>query len=75
MTPESPGASIRTLFQAQGGIDREIEKVIDYYRVADESLRREIQEYEVTDAIARNLRTFLDSYERTVAGEIGRAHV
>ena len=67
MTPESAGASIRTLFQAQGGIDREIEKVIDYYRVADESLRREIQEYEVTDAIARNLRTFLDSYERTVA--------
>ena len=68
MTPETVGSTIRTLFQAQGGIDREIEKVIDYYRVADASLSREIQEYEVTDAIARNLRTFLEAYERTVAG-------
>ena len=42
-------STIRTLFSSTRPIDRPIEKVIDYAVDDDQRLRREIDEYEVTE--------------------------
>lgn len=54
--------SIRGLFSNRRPIDRPIEKVIDYYANDDTRLEREVEEYEVTDSVSRNLRRFLDFF-------------
>lgn len=54
--------SIRSLFSTRRPIDRPIEKVIDYYATDESRLRAEVEEYEVTDNVERNLRRFLDVF-------------
>lgn len=58
----SASDTIRSIFQTSRQIDRPIEKVIDYYAVEEGRLRREIEEYEVTDSVERNFRKFLDVF-------------
>src|ERR1022692_4645466 len=60
--------TIRTLFSANRSIDRPIEKVIDYYATSDNQLRAEVEEYEVTDNVARNFQRFLDYFNDGVSG-------
>src|SRR5258708_18072551 len=53
-------SSIRSLFCTRRPIDRPIEKVIDYYATDAKRLLAEVEEYEVTENVERNLRRFLD---------------
>ena len=52
--------TVRSLFSTRRPIDRPIEKVIDYYATDDKRLLAEVEEYEVTESVERNLRRFLD---------------
>src|SRR5581483_4984791 len=61
-----PTGTIRALFAAKRPIDRPIEKVIDYYAADERRLRSEVEEYEVTDNVERNLRRFLDVFDAGV---------
>lgn len=54
--------TIRSLFSTRRPIDRPIEKVIDYYATDEKRLLAEVEEYEVTDNVERNLRRFLDVF-------------
>ena len=66
-TAQPEGApKIATLFNAPDGITRQIEKVIDYYRDADDALEAEVNEYQITRGIERNFRRFLDAYRDAV---------
>jgi hypothetical protein len=55
-------STIRSLFSTRRPIDRPIEKVIDYYATDDRRLLAEVEEYEVTDNVERNLRRFLEVF-------------
>jgi hypothetical protein len=55
-------SNIRTLFSPRRQIDRNIEKVIDYYAQEEKRLAQEIEEYEITDNIERCFRKFLDAF-------------
>lgn len=52
--------TIRSLFSTRRPIDRPIEKVIDYYATDDKRLLAEVEEYEVTESVERNLQRLLD---------------
>lgn len=54
--------SIRSLFATRRPIDRPIERVIDYNATDDQRLLAEVEEYEVTESVERNLRRFLDVF-------------
>jgi hypothetical protein len=58
--------TIRDLFSEQRPIDRPIEKVIDYTADAPDRLRREIDEYVVTERIEDSFRRFIEAYEAGV---------
>lgn len=58
--------TIRDLFSEQRPIDRPIEKVIDYTADAPDRLRREIDEYVVTERIEDSFRRFIEVYEAGV---------
>lgn len=60
--------TIRNLFSPSRPIDRQIEKVIDYYAQDEERLAKEISEYEVTENIELCFRKFLEAYEEGVSG-------
>ncbi len=60
--------TVRQVFSSRRPIDREIEKVIDYYAQDDDRLAREVSEYEVTDNIETCFRKFLDVYDQGVRG-------
>jgi hypothetical protein len=62
------GTTIRSLFATKRPIDRPIEKVIDYYADDAARLRSEVDEYEVTENVAQNLRRFLDVFGEGVQG-------
>lgn len=63
--------TIRSLFSTRRPIDRPIEKVIDYYATDAKRLLAEVEEYEVTDNVERNLRRFLDVFSTGVQhGEV-----
>src|SRR6266702_4693586 len=53
---------IRSLFSTRRPIDRPIEKVIDYYATDAKRLLAEVEEYEVTENVERNLRRFLEVF-------------
>jgi hypothetical protein len=55
-------STIRTLFSSTRPIDRPIEKVIDYAAEDDQRLRREIDEYEVTENVEACFRKFLEHF-------------
>ena len=55
-------STIRTLFSSTRPIDRPIEKVIDYAADDDQRLRREIDEYEVTENVEACFRKFLEQF-------------
>jgi hypothetical protein len=59
--------TIRSLFSTSRPIDRPIEKVIDYYATDERRLLMEVEEYEVTDNVERNVRRFLDVFEAGVS--------
>ncbi|OPY56433.1 MAG: hypothetical protein A4E49_00233 [Methanosaeta sp. PtaU1.Bin112] len=61
-------STIRTLFSPRRQIDRNIEKVIDYYAQEEKRLAQEIEEYEITDNIERCFRKFLDAFGEGVRG-------
>lgn len=58
--------TVRSLFSTRRPIDRPIEKVIDYYAADADRLQREVEEYEVTDSVERNLARFLDHFGQGV---------
>jgi hypothetical protein len=60
--------SIRRVFSPRRPIDRQIEKVIDYYAQEEDRLGREIEEYEITDNIEGCFRKFLDVFGEGVRG-------
>ncbi|MBN1630528.1 MAG: BREX system P-loop protein BrxC, partial [Thermoleophilia bacterium] len=60
--------TVRQVFSPRRPIDREIEKVIDYYAQADDRLAQEVSEYEVTDNVESCFRRFLDVYDEGVRG-------
>ena len=60
--------AVRQVFSPRRPIDREIEKVIDYYAQADDRLAQEVSEYEVTDNVESCFRRFLDVYGEGVRG-------
>jgi len=60
--------TIRSLFSPSRPIDRQIEKVIDYYAQDEERLAKEISEYEITENIESCFRKFLEAYEEGVTG-------
>ena len=68
MTATTVPATIRSLFSLRRPIDRPIEKVIDYYATDPARLRAEVEEYEVTESVERNLRRFLEIYGEGVRG-------
>jgi hypothetical protein len=55
-------STIRLLFSSTRPIDRPIEKVIDYAAEDDQRLRREIDEYEVTENVEACFRKFLEHF-------------
>src|SRR5215510_8635343 len=55
-------STIRTLFSSTRPIDRPIEKVIDYAADDDQRLRREIDEYEVTENVEACFHKFLEHF-------------
>ena len=55
-------STIRQLFSSTRPIDRPIEKVIDYAVEDDQRLRREIDEYEVTENVEACFRKFLEHF-------------
>jgi polynucleotide 5'-kinase involved in rRNA processing len=59
-------STIRTLFSSTRPIDRPIEKVIDYAADDDQRLRREIDEYEVTENVEACFRKFLEHFGTSV---------
>lgn len=59
---------IRSLFSSRRPIDRNIEKVIDYYAQAEDRLSAEVEEYEVTEKVEACFRRFLDVYSDGVQG-------
>jgi Family of unknown function (DUF6079) len=63
---------IRTLFDADKGIHRSIEKVISYQASQQERLKAEIREYIVTESIERQLERLLENMQ--AAMEAGGEH-
>ena len=55
--------TIRDLFSSHRPIDRQIEKVIDYYADDQTRLAAEISEYEATDNVEACFRKFLENYQ------------
>jgi signal transduction histidine kinase len=63
--------AIRDLFSTHRPIDRQIEKVIDYYADDEDRLASEIEEYEATENVEACFRKFLESYRAGVqAGQV-----
>ena len=60
--------TIRDLFSTRRPIDRQIEKVIDYYADDEDRLAAEIEEYEATDNVEACFRKFLDVYQAGIQG-------
>jgi hypothetical protein len=63
---------IRTLFDADKGINRSIEKVISYQASQQDRLKAEIREYIVTESIERQLERLLENMQ--AAMEAGGEH-
>ena len=60
-------ATIKTLFDANRGLDRRIEKVITFGSNAEASLKAEISEYVVTQHINDSLHTLLERMQAAMA--------